>query len=74
MKMSFQAVFTYDPEYKGYVVEVPELPGCLSQGRTIEEAEENIRDAIRGVLASMEKHGTPYTRPLKSGFVGEIAV
>ncbi|HIH27135.1 MAG TPA: type II toxin-antitoxin system HicB family antitoxin [Methanoregulaceae archaeon] len=29
-----------------YVATVPSLPGCISQGRTIEEAEENIKEAI----------------------------
>lgn len=32
------------------VVECPSLPGCISQGRTIEEALENIKDAIQGCL------------------------
>jgi predicted RNase H-like HicB family nuclease len=36
-------------------VECPELPGCLSQGDTVEETLEMIRDAIRGHLAVMEK-------------------
>ena len=36
----------YDPEYKGYVADVPELPGCMSQGKTIERALKNAREAI----------------------------
>jgi predicted RNase H-like HicB family nuclease len=36
----------FDPEYKGYVADVPELPGCMSQGKTIEQALENVREAI----------------------------
>jgi predicted RNase H-like HicB family nuclease len=39
-----------------YVVSCPELPGCHSQGRTREEALNNISQAIRGYLASMQKH------------------
>ena len=35
----------------------PALPGCHSQGRTREEALENIEEAIRGYIASMAKHG-----------------
>ena len=33
-----------------YVVECPSILGCVSQGKTIEEALENIKDAIRGCL------------------------
>jgi predicted RNase H-like HicB family nuclease len=33
-----------------FVVECPSLPGCVSQGRTVEEALENIKDAIQGCL------------------------
>jgi len=36
----------YDPEYKGYVADVPELPGCMSQGKTVEEAVANVKEAI----------------------------
>ncbi len=36
----------YDPEYKGYVADVPELPGCMSQGKTIEAALKNVREAL----------------------------
>jgi predicted RNase H-like HicB family nuclease len=36
----------FDPEYKGYVADVPELPGCMSQGKTVEQALENVREAI----------------------------
>ncbi|MBK5190129.1 MAG: type II toxin-antitoxin system HicB family antitoxin [Methanosarcinales archaeon] len=33
-----------------YVVECPSIPGCVSQGKTIEEALENVKDAIQGCL------------------------
>jgi predicted RNase H-like HicB family nuclease len=36
----------FDPEYKGYVADVPELPGCMSQGKAIEQALKNVREAI----------------------------
>ncbi len=35
----------------GYVVHCPAIPGCHSQGNTVEEAIENIKDAIRGCLS-----------------------
>ena len=37
-----------------YVAEVPALPGCLSQGRTREEAIDNIKEAIEGWVEVME--------------------
>ena len=37
---------TYDQEYKGYVADVPELPGCMSQGKTVEAALKNVKEAI----------------------------
>jgi predicted RNase H-like HicB family nuclease len=44
-----------DREEGGYWVECPELPGCLSQGETVEETLSMIRDAIKGHLAVLEK-------------------
>ena len=46
-------------EEGGYVVSVPELPGCLSEGDTFEEALAMIEDAMQGWLASAAKHGDP---------------
>ena len=40
-----------------YTSSCPALPGCHSQGRTRDEALNNIAQAIRGYLASMQKHG-----------------
>ncbi|HOH30886.1 MAG TPA: type II toxin-antitoxin system HicB family antitoxin [Candidatus Hydrogenedentes bacterium] len=40
-----------------FVATCPSLPGCISQGDTRVEAVENIKDAIEGYLASLEKHG-----------------
>jgi predicted RNase H-like HicB family nuclease len=40
---------------EGYSVSVPELPGCLSQGETRQEALVNIEDAIREYLEAAEE-------------------
>ena len=42
-----------------FVVEVPSLPGCISQGATRSEAIENIKEAIQIYLESLEAHGDP---------------
>lgn len=45
----------YDPEYKGYVADVPELPGCMSQGKTVEAALRNAREAIELYLETVPR-------------------
>lgn len=45
----------YDPEYKGYVADVPELPGCMSQGRTIESALKNVKEAVSLYLETVPR-------------------
>ena len=44
---------------EGVSVSCPELPGCHSQGATVDEAQENIRDAMTGYL---ELYGEPGLR------------
>lgn len=43
----------------GYVVHCPAIPGCHSQGKTLEEAINNIKDAIRGCLSVLDKKILP---------------
>jgi predicted RNase H-like HicB family nuclease len=44
-----------------YVVECPAIPGCVSQGRTKDEAIENIKDAIKLCLEVRAEQGLPLT-------------
>ena len=53
-----QAVI-YRGEDEYWVAECPSLPGCLSQGKTKEEAIQNIREAIEGYVAALEEDGLP---------------
>lgn len=52
-----------------FVAEVPSLPGCISQGKTRVEVLANIKDAIRGYIASLEKHKEPVPPPITEEFV-----
>ena len=56
--MNFK-VFIIQDEDGVYVASVPSLPGCLSQGKTVEEATKNIQEAIVGYLSVAKKHGDP---------------
>ncbi len=51
-------VIIHEAEEGGYWAEVPALPGCFSQGETVDETLANVREAIEGVLSSGAKHLT----------------
>jgi predicted RNase H-like HicB family nuclease len=48
--MRYLVNLIYDDEYGGYVADVPQLPGCMSQGKTVDEALANVREAIEAYL------------------------
>ena len=54
-------VLIYQAEEGGFWAEVPTLPGCYSQGETIEETMSNIKEAIEAHLLALrdEKEGMP---------------
>jgi predicted RNase H-like HicB family nuclease len=55
LKRSFKVILHPDLEDGGYWIECPELPGCSSQGDSVEEALDMIRDAIKGHLEVQEE-------------------
>ena len=71
--MDFKVFLERDEEYDGYVVVCPSLPGCYSQGHTIEEALANIREAIELVLEDMQETGEPIPDPTNT-LVGSVIV
>lgn len=52
-------VILYPGETGYWVVECPSLPGCISQGKTKEEALQNIREAIEGYILTLKTDGRP---------------
>ncbi|HET7090496.1 MAG TPA: type II toxin-antitoxin system HicB family antitoxin [Anaerolineae bacterium] len=52
-------VILYPGEDNYWVTECPSLPGCISQGKTKEEAIANIREAIEGYIAALEEDHLP---------------
>ena len=62
--MKIKIDLQYDFEYKGFVADCPVLPGCMSQGKTKEEALKNIQEAIRGYIKVLKKHHQ--TAPLQA--------
>ena len=53
----YSVVLIPDPEDGGFTVFVPTLPGCITEGDTVDEALENARDAVRSYLADMQANG-----------------
>ena len=56
--MKFRVLIEQD-EDNVFVAVCETLPGCVSQGKTREDAIKNIKDAIHGYLASLKKHNEP---------------
>ena len=54
-KLSYNVIFHPEPE-GGFTVIVPSLPGCITYGRTLQEAKEMAIDAIKCYITSLRKH------------------
>jgi antitoxin HicB len=50
-------VLIEEDEDGAFIATCPSLPGCVSEGKSREQARANIRDAIEGYVASLKKHG-----------------
>jgi len=54
---SFEIVIEKEPEEEGYFAYSPTIPGCFSNGKSIEQAKRNMREAIAQHLESLRAHG-----------------
>jgi len=63
--MKFKVLIERD-EDDWYVATVPSLPGCISQGKTEEEAKKNIKEAIKLHLSALAEEGVPIKPPKES--------
>jgi antitoxin HicB len=70
----FTVIIERQPEGE-YLVSVPALPGCYTEGRTLEEAHSMATDAIRAYCASLLKRGDPIPEePAVEQYVGRLSV
>jgi antitoxin HicB len=56
--LTYRIILRPEPE-GGYTVTVPALPGCVTYGVTLEEANAMAADAVQAYLDSMRKHAEP---------------
>jgi predicted RNase H-like HicB family nuclease len=52
-------VVIHPGEAGSWIADVPSLPGCTTQGRTKEEAIVDVREAIHGYVAALDRDGLP---------------
>jgi predicted RNase H-like HicB family nuclease len=56
---TYTIILEPDLEEGGYTVTVPALPGCITQGKTLEQCIERAREAIEGFILSLKAEGEP---------------
>lgn len=71
---TFEIVVEKESGDEGYAAYSPTLPGCFSNGKTIEEAKGNMREAIRQHLESLLAHGQPVPPNEKHVLVEEMTI
>jgi len=71
---TFEIVIEKEREDEGYSVYSPTLPGCFSNGKTMEEAKLNIREAVEQHIASLRAHGRPIPQNERLVHVEELSV
>ena len=71
---NFEIVIEKETNGKGYSAYSPSLPGCFSNGKTIEEARRNIRDAIQQHMAALRKRSLAIPQKEQIVHVEELSI
>jgi predicted RNase H-like HicB family nuclease len=71
---TFEIVIEKEPEDEGYLAYSPSLPGCFSNGRTVEETKRNMREAITQHVAALLERGEPVPQNERLVHVEELAI
>lgn len=71
--MKYTVVLLADAE-KGYTAVVPVLPGCVSEGDSVEEALDMVAEAISLYLESAQEHGEEIQVEIPGTLIGEVEI
>jgi len=63
MSIKYELIIYWSEEDQSFVVEVPELPGCMADGQTYEEAVANTRKIIEEWIETAIELGRPIPEP-----------
>ena len=70
--MSVKYAVIYERAPNNWAAYVPDLPGCLTTGRTLDETKDNIREAIEGHLETLRQFGDAIPEP--ASLAGEVEI
>jgi predicted RNase H-like HicB family nuclease len=71
--MQYAYAIIIEKAENNYGAWVPDLPGCISTGQTIEETKRNIQEAIEFHLEGMREDGLPIPEPTSVAATVEVA-
>ncbi len=61
--MSQRYAVIFEQAEHNWAAYVPDLPGCITTGKTLEETERNIQEAVRGHIEVLREFGEPVPPP-----------
>jgi predicted RNase H-like HicB family nuclease len=70
--MSVKYAVIFEQAQSNWAAYVPDLPGCMTTGQTLDETKRNIREAIQGHLETLRAFGEPIPEP--SSLAGEVEI
>jgi len=71
---TFEIIIEKEEDDDGYFAYSPSLPGCFSNGKTIEAAKRNIREALQQHIAAMQKHALTIPQKERIVHVEELSI
>ena len=74
MHRRFKVILEEDEEAGGFTVTVPALPGCITEGDTLQEALDNAQEAIIGYLEALKIQGRTIPDHDPTIFFGEVEI
>ena len=70
--MTAKYAVIFEQAESNWAAYVPDLPGCITTGSSLEDAKTNIQEAIRGHLATLREFGDPVPSP--TSLAGEVEI
>jgi predicted RNase H-like HicB family nuclease len=63
MSSKYEIIIYWSQEYQAFIAEIPELPGCMADGKTYQEALSNAETIIQEWIKTAQELGRPIPKP-----------